>query len=582
MTSMGKFETETLTASRGCLFGAAMALLLTSTSFAQYPTINDEVAAESKRRGEMVRRHSDEAWEKALPAVRAAAADGKPFIQDARRPSDLPQADLPAFPGAQGGGMYAFGGRGGKVVVVTSLADDGPGSFREALETGGPRIVVFNVAGLIRLESPIIVRAPYLTIDGSSAPGDGVCVGGATVEINTHDVVIRHMRFRRGDTWVGDRNDALGGNPIGNIMIDHVSASWGLDENLSMYRHMYQPPGSQPEQKLPTVNITIQNSIFSEGLDTYNHAFGSTLGGYNSTFHHNLWACNTGRNPSVGMIYDFNFINNVLYNWRHRTIDGGDHRSFYTIINNYYKPGPATPDDAPIAYRILKPEKRRSPYFNLDFGKAYVAGNFVEGNARVSKDNWAGGVQLELQDMLPSAEQLTVKQARSYQQPASEDQRRQLASRHREEALAEVRSSRPYPHAYVEIQSAEDAYETVLENAGATHPKRDAVDERIIEMVRSGTVTFEDGHGIITDIQQVGGYPDYQGEPHKDSDSDGMPDEWEQQYGLDPEDPSDASDDLNHDGYTNIEDFLNGLDPTAPKQEWPAPKTYEDLFWQSF
>ncbi|WP_425399412.1 pectate lyase family protein [Aeoliella sp.] len=566
---------------RALLATTMMASLLMTFSRAQYPTISNDVAAESERRFRATRQHSDEAWRAAQPAIEAAAANGKPFIQDARRPDDLPQADIPAFPGAQGGGMYSFGGRGGKVYVVTSLEDNGPGTFREALEAGGPRIVVFNVAGIIRLDGPVVVRAPYLTIDGSSAPGDGVCIAGATVEIDTHDVVIRHLRFRRGETWVGDRNDALGGNPIGNIMIDHVSASWGLDENLSMYRHMYEPPGESTRVKLPTVNITIQNSIFSEGLNTYNHAFGSTLGGYNSTFHHNLWACNTGRNPSVGMVYDFTFINNVIYNWRHRTIDGGDHRSFYTIINNYFKPGPVTPN-RPIAHRILKPEKRRSPYFNLDFGKAYVAGNFVEGNEEVTKDNWAGGVQLELEDMLPIRQQLTQKQASNYQAPASEDERREIAEPLREQALAEIRSARPYPHSYVDIQPAEEAYEYVLENVGATLPKRDAVDERIVKMVRTGTVTYDEGKGIITDIEQVGGYPEYKGEPYKDSDSDGMPDDWEQSHGLNPQDASDAAEDLNGDGYTNIEDFLNGLDPAAPKQQWPTPRTYEDLFWQSF
>lgn len=569
------------TLGRTCHAAAVITSLLASSSLAQYPTIDDDVAAESQRRHAAMRRHSEEAWKQALPAIEAAAKAGKPFIPDARRPEDLPQADIPAFPGAQGGGMYSFGGRGGKVFVVTSLEDEGPGTFREALEAGGPRIVVFNVAGIIQLQSPIVVRAPYLTINGSSAPGDGVCIAGATVEIDTHDVVIRHLRFRRGETWVGDRNDSLGGNPIGNIMIDHVSASWGLDENLSMYRHMYQPRDGSKELKLPTVNITIQNSIFSEGLNTYNHAFGSTLGGYNSTFHHNLWACNTGRNPSVGMIYDFNFINNVLYNWHHRTIDGGDHRSFYTIINNYYKPGPATPSNKPIAYRILKPEKRRSPSFNLDFGKAYVAGNIVEGNDEVTEDNWAGGVQLELEDMLPIKEQLTAKQARNYQEP-SVDEKREIATTRREEALAEIRSARPYPHAYVETQPAQDAYEYVLKNVGATLPKRDPVDERIIQMVRTGTVTYEEGDGIITDVAQVGGYPEYKGDPYKDSDADGMPDEWELSHGLDPQNPSDTAGDLNGDGYTNIEDFLNGLDPAAPKQDWPTPRTYEDLFWKSF
>ena len=184
-----------------------------------------------------------------------------------------------------------------------------------------------------------------------------------------------------------------------------------------MYRHMYQPPDGGKELKLPTVNITIQNSIFSEALNTYNHAFGSTLGGYNSTFHHNLWACNTGRNPSVGMIYDFTFVNNVLFNWRHRTVDGGDHRSYYTFVNNYFKPGPITNRNAPISYRLLKPKARRSKEFNSDFGTAYVAGNVVEGNERITKDNWAGGVQVDESDGYDP-----------------------------EEILPKIRAGKPYPH----------------------------------------------------------------------------------------------------------------------------------------
>src|SRR5438874_1424010 len=256
---------------------------------AQYPTISPEVAAQKRAKDAEVDRHSDEAWQRALPAIQEWAKKGKPYFAYAAKPSDLPQADIPAFPGAEGGGAYSFGGRGGRTIVVTSLEDRGPGTLREALEAGGPRIIVFNVAGIIHLKEKIRVRAPYVTLAGNTAPGDGVCVAGDTVELETHDVVIRHMRFRRGDLWVGDRNDSLGGNPIGNIMIDHVSASWGLDENLSMYRHMYHPPDGSKDLKLATVNITIQNSISSEALDTYHHAFGSTIGGYNSTFHHNLW-----------------------------------------------------------------------------------------------------------------------------------------------------------------------------------------------------------------------------------------------------------------------------------------------------
>ena len=550
------------------------------TCFGQYPTITPEVAAETRKMVEEVRRRSDEAWVKALPIIKEWEAKGWPYIPWAKKPDDLPQAEIPAFPGAQGGGMYSFGGRGGKVYVVTNLNDDGEGSFREALEAGGPRFVVFNVAGIIRLKSRIVVRAPYVTIDGSSAPGDGVCIAGDTVEIETHDVVIRHMRFRRGATWVGDRNDSLGGNPIGNIMIDHVSASWGLDENLSMYRHMYQPEDGGDRIKLPTVNITIQNSIFSEGLNTYNHAFGSTLGGYNSTFHHNLWACNTGRNPSVGMIYDFTFANNVLFNWRHRTVDGGDHRNFYTIVNNYFKPGPVTNLESPISYRILKLDKRRSRHFILDFGKAYVEGNIVEGNERVTLDNWDGGVQLGDEPFVPRRDQITLKESRSGAWDITEEEREIIAQNTRQEVLNKSRATKPYPHAYLTIQSAEVAYNSVLANSGAILPVQDDVDRRVVEMVRTGEVTYKEGKGIITDIEQVGGYPEYKGEPYADADSDGMPDEWEEKYGLNPNDSSDASGDMNHDGYTHIEDFLYGLEPTTCYAPWSTPRTYQDLFWR--
>lgn len=530
--------------------GPTLALLAVAGAVhAQYPKVPPKVRAEAARRFAEMNRRSDEAWRRALPEVRKWEKRGKPYIPWARKPSDLPQADIPAFPGAQGGGMFSFGGRGGKVFVVANLNDRGPRSFREALEAGGPRIVLFNVAGIIRLKEPVRIRAPYITISGSTAPGDGVCIAGDTVEIETHDVVIRHMRFRRGQTWVGDRNDSLGGNPVGNIMVDHVSASWGLDENMSMYRHMYQPPDGGKEQKLPTVNLTIQNSIISEALNTYNHAFGSTLGGYNSTFHHNLWACNTGRNPSVGMIYDFTFANNVLFNWRHRTIDGGDHRSFYNIINNYFKPGPVTPQDRPVRHRLLKPESRRARPPVDDYGRAFVSGNVVEGNADVTADNWNGGVQVE---------------------PLGDAK----------EFLKKIRSEDPYPHAWIEIEPASDALESVLANAGATLPRRDAVDERVIEMVRTGKIGYGKGKGIITDIAQVGGYPDYRGKPQKDSDRDGMADWWESKYGMNPNDSRDAAGDLNADGYTNIEEFINRTDPAAKATRVGMQDTYVDL-WES-
>ena len=360
---------------------------------AQYPVIPDSVKIRGEEQQKEIDRKSDEAWAKALPVVMSEAAQGRPYKPWASKPEDLIKSNIPAFPGAEGGGAYTPGGRGGKVIVVNSLADSGPGTLREACETGGARIVVFNVSGVIRLKTPINVRAPYITIAGQTAPGDGVCVTGASFLLDTHDIIIRHMRFRRGAQDVFFRDDALGGNCVGNVIIDHCSASWGLDENMSVYRHVYNRDSTGHGLKLPTVNITIQNSIFSEALDCYNHAFGATIGGHNSMFCRNLFASNISRNCSIGMNEDFNLVNNVTFNWWNRSVDGGDETSRLNIINNYFKPGPITPKDKPIAHRIVKPESSRDKKKPDTFGKAYVAGNVVEGNARVTKNNWDGGVQ---------------------------------------------------------------------------------------------------------------------------------------------------------------------------------------------
>ena len=203
---------------------------------AQYPQLTGEAAAKIGEMKAQWEAQADKAWEKAFPIVVEEAKKGRPYVPWASRPYDLKQAKIPAFPGAEGGGMYTFGGRGGKVLVVTNLNDDGPGSFRWACEQGGARIVVFNVSGIIRLKSPIYVRAPYITIAGQTAPGDGVCIAGESFQVDTHDVIVRHMRFRRGETSVLNREDSFGGNPVGNIMIDHCSCEWGCDENISFYR----------------------------------------------------------------------------------------------------------------------------------------------------------------------------------------------------------------------------------------------------------------------------------------------------------------------------------------------------------
>lgn len=517
---------------------------------AQYPRVPPAMQAKSDSAMDVEKKRSDSVFTIAMIENKK---EGKPYIPWAAKPSDLPQAKIPAFPGAEGGGKYTSGGRGGRVIEVTNLNDYGPGSFRDACEQGGARIVVFNVSGIIHLSKPLSIRAPYITIEGQSAPGDGICIAGESVWVDTHDVIVRFMRFRRGNTDVTRRDDAFGGNPIGNIMIDHVSGSWGCDEVMSMYRHVYYHDGLKNGDKLPTVNITMQNCMFAEGLDTYNHAFGSTLGGLNSTFMRNLWADNISRNPSVGMYGDFGFFNNVVFNWWDRSGDGGDNRSFFNFINNYYKPGPITDTAKPVGHRIIKPESGRSPDSKGLFGRVYVGGNIMEGDAKVTRNNWDGGVQI---GEMPDAGRYTDS----------------------------IRVNKPFPHAPVTIISAQAAHDWVLKNVGSFLPVRDKVDEHIINEVKTGKIYYVSGtdnsngkqwvkhrlpdssykKGIITDISQVGGYPEYKGVPYKDTDHDGMPDAYEIKHGLNPNDPKDASKPAkNGGGYTNIEVYLNSLVPLA-------------------
>ncbi len=495
------------------LVAFAAAMLTPTVVWAQYPQITDEAKANYTKMMTEERKRSDEAWEKALPIVLKEAKEGRPYISWAGRPYDLPQARIPSFPGAEGGGMYSFGGRGGKVITVTNLNDRGPGSFREACETGGARIIVFNVAGIIRLESPIIVRAPYVTIAGQTAPGDGVCIAGESFWVDTHDVVVRHMRFRRGETKVWHRDDSFGG-----------------------------------------------------------------LGGENCAFMRNLWASNSGRNPSVGWNGVFNFVNNVVFNWVHRSSDGGDYTAMFNMINNYYKPGPATPKNNTVGCRILKPEAGRSKLNYKVYGRVYADGNVMEGYPEITKDNWNGGIQIESQ---PNTEGYTEN----------------------------MRSYEPFAMPYIKITSANDAYDYVTKHVGANIPCRDIVDERIIEEVKTGIPYYdkklakdangdltglspksmgEDGQfkyrrlpkdsykiGIITDIRQMGGFPEYKGTPYVDTDGDGMPDEWEIANGLNPNDPSDANKDCTGDGYTNIEKYINGIS-TKHKVDWRDLKNNYD------
>ena len=591
-----------LTITGTLLFGAA-------ATFAQYPQLTDEAKHLIDSLETQWKAHSDSAWAVAFPIVVDEAKAGRPYVPWASRPYDLRQARIPSFPGAEGGGMYTFGGRGGRVLTVTTLDDDGPGSFRWACEQGGARIVVFNVSGIIRLKSPIFVRAPYITIAGQTAPGDGICIAGESFQVDTHDVIVRHMRFRRGETLVWHREDSFGGNPVGNIMIDHCSCEWGLDENISFYRHMFDLHDGKDKRKEPTVNVTIQNTISAKALDTWNHSFGSTIGGENTTFMRNLWADNTGRNPSIGWGGVFNFINNVVYNWVHRTADGGEYTTMSNFINNYYKPGPLTPKESAVGHRIVKSESRSQGLFPFkQFGRVYAVGNVMEGYPEITHDNWNGGIQTADKDGEMDATELAL-----------------------------MRSDEPFVMPFVNIiGDATKAFDYVLNNAGATVPCRDIVDQRICEEVRTGVAYYvpdyeasllkqqkktkkngkkgeqqdsqrtvptpygdmwglhkksqdDEGFfkyrrldkesykkGIITDPRQMGGYPQYRDwQPYKDTDMDGMPDEWELANGLNPNDPADANGDLNGDGYTNIEKYINAI-PTQGRVDWRDLKNNYD------
>jgi pectate lyase len=454
-------------------------------------------------------------------------------------PTRMP-AGIPAFPGAWGGGMFTEGGRGGKVIAVTNLNDDGPGSLRAALETAGRRTVVFRVAGIIELESNLNINDPYITVAGQSAPGDGICIAGASLNINTHNVILRHLRVRRGDPEGGQGSDNIGGNPVGQIVVDHCSASWGMDENLSLYRHMKRMEDG-PDIKLPVENLTIQWCISSEALNAGNHAFGGTWGGRDSTFHHNLFANNTARNPSIGMSGEFDFRNNVIFNWSHRSMDGGDETSLVNVINNYYKPGPAT--NANMRDVIARMEERAqyspgSRWAAGDWypetpdrpGKWYVAGNFMHGSPEVTANNWLG-MRDSGRNLRPELERL-------------------------------ARVNTPFEGWPVWLDTAHEAFEKVLAKAGATLPKRDAVDARVIRQIR--TMEFATKDGIVLTPDQVGGYPEYTfsaDEVPVDTDMDGMPDAWELTHGLTPEAPTDGAADSDDDGYTNLEEFLNGTNP---------------------
>ena len=289
-----------------------------------------------------------------------------------------------AFPGAEGFGKHTTGGRGGVVYKVTTLADDGPGSLREALKKKEPRTILFTVSGNIKLKSPLIIHSGNVTIAGQSAPGDGICIQDYAVSINADNVIIRFMRFRLGDETQLE-SDALGGTKgNSNIMIDHCSISWATDECASFYRNK---------------NFTMQWCIIAESLNESvhvkgSHGYGGIWGGEGASFHHNLLAHHTNRLPrfsgsattpnSTEELVDFR--NNVVYNWTANGTYGGE-KGRYNIVNNYYKKGPAN--------------KPRSNWFinpSSPLGKFFIEGNCLEGNKEVTANNWSAGVKVIVPD----------------------------------------------------------------------------------------------------------------------------------------------------------------------------------------
>jgi pectate lyase len=422
----------------------------------------------------------------------------------------LAAAAMPAFPGAEGYGRFAAGGRGGDVYAVTNLRDDGPGSLRDAVSAGN-RTVVFRVSGTIDLQSDLVISQSNLTIAGQTAPGDGICLKRHPLRVfGAHDVIIRFLRVRPGDEF-GRPLDGIEVRESRDVILDHCSVSWWEDEGINTWHGASR--------------VTVQWCLIAEGLNRSSnygpHAFGASWGGEDCSYHHNLFAHCTARNPSVAGTARERTVNldhrcSVIYNWQHRTCDGKPVSA--NVVNNYYKPGPATQPG--VRHRIVRIDDTRAGY-HFD-SVWYIDGNEVEGFPAISADNWKGGVEFE---------------------------------GHTSEAVNRRRT--PWPFAPVTTQPAAQVYALVLGHVGADRPKLDAHDTRILREVRTGTATF--GDGIIDSQMQVGGWPELQSAPAPiDTDNDGMPDEWETAHGLDPHDPTDRNR-VAADGYTELEHYLNDL-----------------------
>ncbi len=430
-------------------------------------------------------------------------------------PEQAKAADLAAFPGAEGGGKYTTGGRGGEVYHVTNLNDDGEGSLRDAVSRPN-RTVVFDVSGTIHLKSELKLVQPNITIAGQTAPGDGVCVGDFNIVIAADNIIIRYMRFRPGDIS-GDENDAVFARYVSDIILDHCSTSWSTDETMSLYG---------------VANTTVQWCVISESLAMAAHAkgrhgYGGIWGGANTTYHHNLVATHTSRlpryyaisnsHPDYTGISDNDMVNNVIYNWGFNNAYGGEGVTV-NVVNNYYKSGPITNNY--VLDRIWNPSS----------GVFYFSGNVLEGNDEVTKNNLLG-VDYDPDEVTPVFPDEPV-----YDNLIPLDN----------------------------LDTAEDAYTKVLNGAGATIPKRDSYDAKVINDTINGT-----GRSINNEAE-VAGWPVLNSaEAPKDSDLDGMPDEYEDKNGFDKSDSEDGGA-FAANGYTNLENYLNYIVETADDPQNPS------------
>ena len=430
--------------------------------------------------------------------------------------STCDESELIAFPCAEGYGKKSVGGRGGDVYIVTNLNSSGAGSFGEAVSASGPRTVVFAVGGVIK--GNFSIKNDKITIAGQTAPGDGIAING-TLRIDANDVILRYLRVRGNAN--GDVISNNKGSPKSRIILDHISTSWSSDEVLSIYFDN---------------DVTIQWTMITEA-GSASHKFGGIWGNHRSTYHHNLFAHNTDRNPRIASGAGSNDVrNNVMYNWKNESLYGCEmqqvgspqhNRCSTNVVANYYKPGPGTPTTTERHTRIASPWSRNGA---ADYGDWYISDNYLVGHPEVTADNWKG--------VFPQ-----------YTGNIANDQ----------DAKAGLRLNTPAEHMPIRPQTAEEAYLSVLEHVGASLPKRDRVDARIIEEVRTGTFTYGD-NGFISKPSDVGGHPDLQnGAAPEDSDKDGMPNEWELTNGLDPFDPSDRNNTYGP-GFTMLEKYLNSID----------------------